>query len=67
MSCQVIRDKRTRDTLQYAFIGFDKREDTEQVREPIQLGLLNLINALAYEQGLLQNVKRSRGRSLYMG
>jgi peptidyl-prolyl cis-trans isomerase-like 4 len=31
MSCQVIRDKRTGDSLQYAFIEFDKREDAEQV------------------------------------
>ena len=33
MSCQVIRDKRTGDSLQYAFIEFDKRDDAEQVRE----------------------------------
>lgn len=32
MSCQVIRDKRTGDSLQYAFIEFDKREQAEQVR-----------------------------------
>ncbi len=32
MSCQVIRDKQTGDSLQYAFIEFDKREDAEQVR-----------------------------------
>ena len=31
MSCQVIRDKVTGDSLQYAFIEFDKREDAEQV------------------------------------
>jgi peptidyl-prolyl cis-trans isomerase-like 4 len=31
MSCQVIRDKRTGDSLQYAFIEYDKREDAEQV------------------------------------
>ncbi|KAH9960451.1 cyclophilin-like domain-containing protein [Russula dissimulans] len=30
MSCQVIRDKKTGDSLQYAFIEFDKREDAEQ-------------------------------------
>ncbi|KAF8138323.1 cyclophilin-like domain-containing protein [Boletus edulis] len=30
MSCQVIRDKRTGDSLQYAFIEFDKREEAEQ-------------------------------------
>ena len=31
MSCQVIREKRTGESLQYAFIEFDKREDAEQV------------------------------------
>ncbi|KAF7304626.1 Peptidyl-prolyl cis-trans isomerase [Mycena kentingensis (nom. inval.)] len=30
MSCHVIRDKRTGDSLQYAFIEFDRREDAEQ-------------------------------------
>ncbi|KAJ8507373.1 hypothetical protein ONZ45_g10238 [Pleurotus djamor] len=30
MSCQVIRDKKTGDSLQYAFIEFDKREDAEK-------------------------------------
>lgn len=30
MSCQVIRDKKTGDSLQYAFIEFDKKEDAEQ-------------------------------------
>lgn len=30
MSCQVIRDKKTGDSLQYAFIEFDKRSDAEQ-------------------------------------
>lgn len=32
LSCEVIRDKRTGDSLQYAFIEFDKQEDAEQVR-----------------------------------
>ena len=32
MSCQAIRDKRTVDSLQYAFIEYDKWEDAEQVR-----------------------------------
>jgi peptidyl-prolyl cis-trans isomerase-like 4 len=31
MSCQVIRDKKTGESLQYAFIEFDEREDAEQV------------------------------------
>ncbi|KAI0737702.1 cyclophilin-like domain-containing protein [Daedaleopsis nitida] len=30
MSCQVIRDKKTGDSLQYAFIEFDKHEEAEQ-------------------------------------
>ncbi|KAK0207053.1 cyclophilin-like domain-containing protein [Desarmillaria ectypa] len=30
MSCQVIRDKKTGDSLQYAFVEFDKHEDAEQ-------------------------------------
>jgi peptidyl-prolyl cis-trans isomerase-like 4 len=54
MSCQVIRDKRTGDSLQYAFIEFDKREDAEQV----------CIHPIIFYQsldtiptGLLQNAK----------
>ena len=39
MSCQVIRDKRTGDSLQYAFIEYDKREDAEQVKIPFFLFL----------------------------
>lgn len=37
MSCQVIRDKKTGDSLQYAFIEFDKKEDAEQVRRRLRL------------------------------
>lgn len=37
MSCQVIRDKRTGDSLQYAFIEFDKKEDAEQVGFPVSV------------------------------
>lgn len=37
MSCQVIRDKQTGDSLQYAFIEFDKREEAEQVHIIYQL------------------------------
>ena len=37
MSCQVIRDKKTGDSLQYAFIEFDKREDAEQVSSSSQV------------------------------
>lgn len=32
MSCHIIRDKKTGDSLQYAFIEFDTHEDAEQVR-----------------------------------
>lgn len=32
MSCQVVRDRKTGDSLQYAFVEFDKREEAEQVR-----------------------------------
>ena len=32
MGCQVIRDKRMGDSLQYAFIEFDRRDDAEKVR-----------------------------------
>jgi len=31
MSCEVLRDKKTGDSLQYAFVEFDKREEAEQV------------------------------------
>lgn len=31
LSCEVIRDKKTGDSLQYAFIEFDRQEDAEQV------------------------------------
>lgn len=30
LSCEVIRDKRTGDSLQYAFIEFDQQKDCEQ-------------------------------------
>jgi len=30
VSCEVIRDKRTRDSLQYAFIEFENQKDCEQ-------------------------------------
>jgi RNA recognition motif-containing protein len=67
MSCQVIRDKKTGDSLQYAFIEFDKREDAEQVCESfIVLDLVDLMYTFL-KLGLLQNAKRSRGRSSYMG
>ena len=30
VSCEVIRDKRTRESLQYAFIEFENQKDCEQ-------------------------------------
>ncbi|KAL5507782.1 CYP6 [Sanghuangporus vaninii] len=41
MSCQVIRDKLTGDSLQYAFIEFDKREDAEQAYFKMQNVLID--------------------------
>ena len=58
MSCQVIRDKRTGDSLQYAFIEFDKREDAEQVGSngyPQHMGILTAIVI-----GLFQDAECSR-------
>ncbi|KAG7097448.1 hypothetical protein E1B28_004793 [Marasmius oreades] len=41
MSCQVIRDKKTGDSLQYAFIEFDKREEAEQAYFKMQNVLID--------------------------
>ncbi|GJJ07304.1 Peptidyl-prolyl cis-trans isomerase cyp6 [Clathrus columnatus] len=41
MSCQVIRDKKTGDSLQYAFIEFDKRDDAEQAYFKMQNVLID--------------------------
>jgi peptidyl-prolyl cis-trans isomerase-like 4 len=41
MSCQVIRDKLTGDSLQYAFIEFDKREEAEQAYFKMQNVLID--------------------------
>jgi peptidyl-prolyl cis-trans isomerase-like 4 len=54
MSCQVIRDKRTGDSLQYAFIEFDRREDAEQVRCILYHSKRKLTGAQAYFK--MQNV-----------
>jgi peptidyl-prolyl cis-trans isomerase-like 4 len=43
MSCQVIRDKQTGDSLQYAFIEFDKRDDAEQVCLTVSLRTVTLM------------------------
>jgi peptidyl-prolyl cis-trans isomerase-like 4 len=31
LSCEIIRDKKSGDSLQYAFIEFDKKEEAEAV------------------------------------
>ncbi|CAK5279412.1 unnamed protein product, partial [Mycena citricolor] len=62
MSCQVIRDKRTGDSLQYAFIEFDKREEAEQASFRAFPG--NLSNGYS---GVLQNAERPGRRSTYLG
>lgn len=36
LSCEVIRDKRTGDSLQYSFIEFDERESCEQAYYKMQ-------------------------------
>ncbi|KAH7098803.1 cyclophilin-like protein, partial [Auriculariales sp. MPI-PUGE-AT-0066] len=41
ISCQVIRDKKTGDSLQYAFIEFDRREDAEQAYFKMQNVLID--------------------------
>jgi len=62
MSCQVIRDKKTGDSLQYAFIEFDKREDAEQVRDASLIVLYQVDELMGTcPKGLLQNAKRPRG------
>jgi peptidyl-prolyl cis-trans isomerase-like 4 len=59
MSCQVIRDKKTGDSLQYAFIEFDKREDAEQVSLPFP-SLIDKHRPTETNLGILQNAKRPR-------
>lgn len=56
ISCQVIRDKKTGDSLQYAFIEFDKREEAEQVRRfrTTAGGIVPNVNLQAYFK--MQNV-----------
>ena len=67
MSCQVIREKRTGESLQYAFIEFDKREDAEQVGDLIS-HILKIDGAFFPPySGILQDAKRPRRRSSDMG
>jgi peptidyl-prolyl cis-trans isomerase-like 4 len=37
LSCEVIRDKKSGDSLQYAFIEFDKKEEAEAVSRSTQI------------------------------
>lgn len=70
LSCEVIRDKKTGDSLQYAFIEFDRQEDAEQVRpfddlpSPYQLPDVPAFDRCA---GLLQNAERPRRRPAHLG
>lgn len=41
LSCQVIKDKRTGDSLQYAFIEFDRKEDAERAYFKMQNVLID--------------------------
>jgi peptidyl-prolyl cis-trans isomerase-like 4 len=41
LSCEVIRDKRTNESLQYAFIEFDQQKDCEQAYFKMQGVLLD--------------------------
>jgi peptidyl-prolyl cis-trans isomerase-like 4 len=63
MSCQVIREKRTGDSLQYAFIEFDKREDAEQVCYVLQLSTFLTGTPI----GIFQDAERVDRRSSDMG
>ncbi|KAL1716983.1 cyclophilin-like domain-containing protein [Schizophyllum commune] len=75
MSCQVIRDKKTGDSLQYAFIEFDKREEAEQAYFKMQNVLVDdrriwvdFSQSVARTNGIWSNdIKRGpgykRGRS----
>ena len=64
LSCQVIRDKKTGDSLQYAFIEFDKREDAEQVQFSPLIYLWASSNPLL---GILQDAECPSRRSSHLG
>ena len=66
MSCQVIRDKKTGDSLQYAFIEFDKREEAEQVSHMIVIRVFAGSSA-PIALGLLQDAECPCGRPPHMG
>lgn len=64
MSCQVIRDKKTGDSLQYAFIEFDKREDAEQV---CSSGIICTAPADEFLLGVFQDAKCTCRRPANLG
>ncbi len=56
ISCQVIRDKKTGDSLQYAFIEFDKREEAEQVSDLQSSFTSKGLNEISQAYFKMQNV-----------
>ncbi|KAG5440900.1 hypothetical protein PCK2_000055 [Pneumocystis canis] len=50
LSCEIIRDRRTGDSLQYAFIEFEKKEDCEQAYFKMQDMILQYQNELMSAQ-----------------
>ncbi|KAF9024331.1 cyclophilin-like protein [Hymenopellis radicata] len=68
MSCQVIRDKKTGDSLQYAFIEFDKREDAEQAYFKMQNVLVDDRRIwVDFSQSVAKSNNMSKGGSGYGG
>lgn len=64
MSCQVIRDKKTGDSLQYAFVEFDTHEQAEQV--PLNSSNFLWCRLIIFI-GVLQDAKCPCRRPTYMG
>lgn len=56
----------TGDSLQYAFIEFDKKEQAEQVSTS-DSAFITSADAPLSHAGLLQDAKRARGRSAHLG
>jgi len=58
LSCEVIKDKKTGDSLQYAFIEFDLQESAEQVSERLRAltGHCSLLSSLLQAYFKMQNV-----------
>lgn len=61
MSCEIIRDKRTGESLQYAFIEFDEQKDCEQAYFKMQGVLIDdhrIHVDFSQSVGLPQDIKR---------